>query len=291
MAGHQTPDIRWSVGQHGSVVIALSIAVPLLLVLAAVALVVRAFTRFRRLPSSTSPPGRAGVPGRPRVVCLGASTIHGNVSFNIVNELARRLPDHDLINAGVNGNTSAQVLVRVAAVVACGPDVVIIQVGANDALAMRHSPMAQDTADRPTLATFAANLAAIVAGLAPAGARLALMSIQPAGEQLGAEINRDIDRINELVRQTAAAQGASYLPLNERLKELLSERGTGRAATDSPLPVLKAIILHLGLGIGLDRIGRLNGFAVHSDGLHLASPAGLVAADLIEGFVRQRHAG
>jgi acyl-CoA thioesterase I len=267
--------------------IALSIAIPVLLVLAAVALVVRAFARFRRLPS-TSPPVPAAVPGRPRVVCLGASTSHGNVSFNIADELARRLPDHDLVNAGVNGNTSAQVLARVPAVLACAPDVVVIHVGANDALAMRNGRMAQDTGDRPTLATYTANLAAIVAGLAPAGSRLALMSIQPAGEQLGAEINRDIDRINDVVRQAAAAQGATYLPLNERLKELLSERGTGRAATDSPVPILKAIILHLGLGIGLDRIGRWNGYAVHTDGLHLASPGGLVAADLIEGFVRRR---
>src|SRR5262249_52400604 len=92
-----------------------------------------------------------------------------------------------------NGNTSAQVLVRVPAVVACAPDVVIIQVGANDALAMRHSPMAQDTTDRPTLATFAANLAAIAAGPAPTGARAALQSIQPAGEQPGGGAPRRTD--------------------------------------------------------------------------------------------------
>jgi acyl-CoA thioesterase I len=267
------------------VVIALSVAVPLLVVAAAVALVVRAFTRFRQLPAR-SPSAYLVNQCRPRVVCLGASTIHGNVSFNIVDELVRRLPDHNLINAGVNGNTSAQVLARVPAVVACAPDAVIVQVGANDALAMRNSPMARYSTDRPSLGGFATNLAAIVGSLTPTGARVALMSIQPAGERLDTEINQDIDRINEVVRHTAQAEGVGYLPLNERLKQLLKERGTGRAATDAPLPVLKVIILHLGLGIGLDRIGRWNGFAVHTDGLHLASPAGLVAADLIERFLR-----
>jgi lysophospholipase L1-like esterase len=267
------------------VAIALAVAVPLLIVVAAVALVVRAFARLRQLPAR-SPSAYPADPGRPRVVCLGASTIHGNVGFNIVNELARRLPDKNLINAGVNGNTSAQVLARVPVVVACTPDVVIVQVGANDALAMRNSPMARNGTERPTLGSFATNLTAIVGSLAATGARIALMSIQPVGERLDAEINQDIDRINEVVRHTAQAEGIGYLPLNERLKELLNVRGTGRAASDSPLPVLKVIILHLGLGIGLDRIGRWNGFAVHTDGLHLASPAGLVAADLIERFLR-----
>jgi hypothetical protein len=51
------------------------------------------------------------------------------------------------------------------------------------------------------------------------------------------------------------------------------------------VPVLVAALLRLGLGIGLDRIGRWHGFRVHTEGLHLASPGGLVAADLVEEFL------
>jgi lysophospholipase L1-like esterase len=249
-----------------------------------VAVVVRGFARFRGLPANR-PAVHHARPGRPVVVLLGASTIHGNVSFNIVDEVARRLPDHDLVNAGINGNTSAQALARVPEVIACRPDAVVVHIGANDALAMRGSPMARDVTERPTMETFAANLAAIVRALAPIGARIALMSIQPVGERPEAEINRDIDRINEVVRRTAAAEGVGYLPLHERLTELVAERGTGRPAVDSPAPVLRVIVAHLGLGVPLDRIGRRNGYAIHTDGLHLAGPGGLVAADLVEDFV------
>jgi lysophospholipase L1-like esterase len=259
-------------------------ALPLLLLVAAGGVVVRAFRRFRRLPARRPAAYRA-VPGRRRLVCLGASTVHGNVSFDFVDELAGRLPDHDVVNAGINGNTSAQALARVPEVVACAPDAVVVHVGANDALAMRDRSLARGTTDRPTPESFAANLAAIVAGLAPTGARIALMSIQPVGERLDDDLNRDVDRVNEVVSETARAAGATYLPLNERLRELLRERGTGRAAADSPVPVVRAIVLHLGLGIGLDRIGRWNGYAIHTDGLHLASPAGLVAADLVEDWL------
>jgi lysophospholipase L1-like esterase len=252
-------------------------------VLAAVLIVVRAFVRFGRPPRATR-----RRPGRPLVLCLGASTIHGNVSFNIVDELARRLPDHDLVNAGLNGNPSAQVLARLPALVHEGaPDVAVVHVGANDLLAMRGSPLARDAAEPTTLAGFAANLKAIVDGLRPA--RIALLSIQPIGEQMESDVNQDVDRINAVVERTATAEHVTYLPLNERLKDLLRARGAGRAGTDSPLAVLRVILLHLGLGLSLDRIGRRAGYAVHTDGLHLASAGGRVAADLIEAFVRGQN--
>jgi acyl-CoA thioesterase-1 len=251
------------------------IATVILLILLPVLVVARAFMRLRR------PPRQRPTAGRTRVVCFGASTIQGNVSFNIVDELARRLPDHDVINAGINGNTSAQVLDRLPAVVALRPDVVVVHAGANDLLA------ALRDGGETTVDVLAANLRAIVAGLRPTGARIALMSIQPIGERLDDEFNRGVDRVNATIRQVAEAEQVAYLPLNERLAALLRGQGTGRAAkTDLLRLVVKAIVLHLGVGVGLDRIGRRNGFVLHTDGLHLASPGGLVAADLIEAFIR-----
>ena len=251
-----------------------------ILLLACLLVAVRGFVRFGRRPRAAPPR-----PGRPRVLCLGASTIHGKVSFDIVAELARRLPDHDLVNAGVNGNTSAQVLARLPALVRDGtPDLAVVHVGANDLLAMRGSPMARDTGEPPTLASFGANLKAIVDALRPA--RVALLSIQPVGERLESDVNQDVEAINAVIERTATAEHVTYLPLNERLADVIRERGTGRPAVDSPVPVLRVIVLHLGLGLSLDRIGRRSGFVVHTDGLHLASAGGLIAADLIEGFVR-----
>ena len=269
----------------GSVtLLVVSLTVLIVVIVAAILVVVRGFVRLRQAPRNGPVTGASG---RNVVVCLGASTVRGNVSFNFVDEVARRLPDHKMVNAGVNGDTSAQVLARLAPVVACAPAVVVVQVGANDLLAMRGGPMARDNAEAPTWDGFAANLAAIIDGLRPTGARLALMSIQPVGEDLGDALNRDLQRLNAIIRETASAQGVAYLPLNERLAEVIRAHGTGRAATESVGPMVRAIVLHLGLGVGLDRIGRSNGYAVHSDGLHLAGRGGLVAADLVEEFVRQ----
>lgn len=274
------------------VVVVWVVAIVLLLALATALVVGRAFTRLRRRPANgpaSRGPGTAK--GRTRIVFLGASTMHGNVSFNIVDELRRRLPDHELINAGVNGNTSRQALGRLPAVLACRPDIVVVQVGANDVLALRGSPLgspvARNLAERPTWERYADNLTAIADGLRPGGARVALMSIQPIGERLDAEINKDVEHANELVRRTATVEKVTYLPLYERLAEVIAEDGEHRPVRESVAEVVKATVLHLGLGISLDRIGRRNGYVVHTDGLHLSSRGGLVAADLIEDFIRQ----
>jgi acyl-CoA thioesterase I len=238
-------------------------------------LVGRALLRARRPPANRP----ARFTGHDAVVCLGASTVQGNVSFNFVDELARRLPDRAFVNAGINGETSGQVLSRVPEVVACQPTDVVVMVGANDLSAIRGSRMAGGR--RTTFDEYRANLTAIVRGLAPA--RVALMSIQPLGERLDSSENQDMDRLNAVVRAVASAEGVTYLPFNERMKDLV--RGGNRAFVDSPLPVLLAIVLRLGLGVGLDHIGRLNGFRAHTEGMHLASPAGLLAADLVEEFL------
>ncbi len=247
----------------------------LLLPLLAAGVLARAVLRLRR-PAVNSPRAflARGAAGSPRVVCVGASTVRGNVSFDIVGELADRLPDRAWINAGINGETSAQVLARLDDVVACRPDHVVVQVGANDVL--RRVPLEE----------YRANLAAIVARLrSGTDARIALMSVQVVGDLPESAANRDVDRLNEIIRRTAEATGAGYLPLHERLRDLLREHHPGAHREPADSAVARAILLRLGLGVGLDRIAALNGYAIHTDGLHLATAAGRVAAGLIEDFV------
>jgi len=88
-----------------------------LLLFAVVGVVLRGLLRARSLP----PNRPAKFTGTGPVVCLGASTVQGNISYDWVSELGRRLPERTFVNAGVNGDTSGQVLARVPSVVACRP--------------------------------------------------------------------------------------------------------------------------------------------------------------------------
>jgi lysophospholipase L1-like esterase len=249
-----------------------------LMFLAVLGVILRALLRARRLP----PNRPSAFTGHGPVVCLGASTVQGNVSFNFVAELARRQPDQAFVNAGINGETSAQVLARVPEVTACQPTDVIVMVGANDLFAIRGARLGGGR--HATFDEYRANLTAIVRGLRPA--RVALLSVQPLGERRDSPENQDMDRLNEIVYQVAAMEGAGYLPFNERMKDLVGDGD--RPFRDSPVRVLLAIVLRLGFGVGPDHIGRMFGYRAHTEGLHLASPAGLLAADLVEEFLAAR---
>src|SRR5262245_41482522 len=76
-------------------------------------------------------------PGAKVVACVGASIVHGRVSYNFVDALERRLEagGFQLVNAGVNGDLAYNARQRLDEVIACQPDFVIVLVGTNDVLA------------------------------------------------------------------------------------------------------------------------------------------------------------
>ena len=81
----------------------------------------------------------AGRPNGTVVACIGDSITHGRIGFNWVDTLRTRLPAHHFVNAGINGNVAWQVNERLDPVLACKPDIAIVLIGTNDAMAS-HNP-------------------------------------------------------------------------------------------------------------------------------------------------------
>ncbi len=71
------------------------------------------------------------------VVCLGASMVRGQVSYDFVKLLDRRMAEDgfQFINAGVAGDQAYNVLMRLDSIIDYQPDFVIILVGTNDVTA------------------------------------------------------------------------------------------------------------------------------------------------------------
>ncbi|PJF39758.1 MAG: hypothetical protein CUN54_07795 [Phototrophicales bacterium] len=70
-----------------------------------------------------------------RVVFLGNSLVWGGYGGNFVEEVARLAPEHDIINAGVGGNTVINLVNRVDGVLSTyEPDSIVVAVGGNDAI-------------------------------------------------------------------------------------------------------------------------------------------------------------
>ncbi|MEU4765160.1 GDSL-type esterase/lipase family protein [Actinosynnema sp. NPDC023794] len=241
------------------------------------------YLAFVRPP--VNPPAEAcggeGVPGSgPVVVAAGASTTRGTLGADWVGALRDR--GHRLVNAGVNGHTTADLLARVDAdVVACRPDAVTLLIGTNDV-----------RGDVP-LDEYRADLGAIVARVrSGTTARIALLSLPPLGEDLDGALNVELRDYNAVVEEIATEAGVSYLPLHERMVDALRERD------DEPTPFgfdfgvayLAAAEHHL-LGHEWDEVARGNGLRLLVDHVHLSDRGGAIVADLVDGWLSTPDSG
>lgn len=71
---------------------------------------------------------------RMRIAFLGDSLTWGGYGGNFVDQLAQLLPTHDIMNAGVGGNTVFNLLDRLEDVLEQAPNGIFVMVGGNDAI-------------------------------------------------------------------------------------------------------------------------------------------------------------
>jgi acyl-CoA thioesterase I len=133
------------------------------------------------------------------------------------------------------------------------------------------------------------SLAAIVAEIRrDTGAKVAICSLPPIGEDLGSPLNRALADYNAAVREIAEQAGVAYLPVHEALVERLraDPPSPARAYGGGSGPMLAAMIERHVLGKSYDAIGRGNGFTLLSDGIHLGEEAAAIVERIVEGFLR-----
>lgn len=126
------------------------------------------------------------------------------------------------------------------------------------------------------------NLRAIVDRIrAGTSARIALLSLPPLGERLDAGPNLRLAAYNAAIREIAERTGADYLPLNERMVDLLHRRGGSPRAYDFGFALAYgAAAQHHLLGRTWDEVARSNGLHLFVDHLHLSDRGGAVVTDL-----------
>jgi lysophospholipase L1-like esterase len=244
--------------------------------------------------------GEAGN-GQPRkrlAVCAGDSITRGAVSVDYVTALATRLPDWEFSNAGVNAELAYNLAERVGDIVALKPDAVTILIGTNDVLAtfgFRNAlgyMAAKRLPERPSTLFYRENLTAIVRTLKrETGARIALFSLPPIGEDPGHYAYIRTEDYSRIVRDISRTEGVAYLPLRERLcayletmppfdrERQLRFKAFGRAQ-------LRAGRMQRYLGKSLDEISAANRFHILVDGVHLNSHGAAIAAELAGEFLR-----
>lgn len=232
------------------------------------------------------------------VVCAGDSITHGMVSANYVDLLrARFAPQgYAFINAGINGNLAYNVLHRLNEIIACQPTVVTLLVGTNDVnatLTPALTKMYINQQKLPQPATpdwYRQNVETLIDRLqAEAQARIAILSLPPLGEDLDSVANQRVREYSATLREIAAAKQVAYLPLNERLTELLPANLTPPPYTASLNLAGVAAFKRFILRRSWDSIATEHRLTLLTDHIHLNDRAAAVLADLIGEFLTSQN--
>jgi len=230
------------------------------------------------------------------VVCLGASIVRGQVSYNFVKLLNQRMAkdEFQFINAGVAGDQAYNMLMRLDSVLTYQPDFVVILVGTNDVTAMlsptlaRISRLTRKYPQPPSAEFYQVNMLRIVKKLKEkTSAIIGLISLPILGEDLGSISNQSIREYNAIIKNIADGEQVSYLPVFEHQEEYLRsvQQGSGRRYENSDMLSFKALARHYLLRQSLDEISQKHHFLLVTDGIHMNSLGSTFIADEIESFL------
>ncbi|MGO8947155.1 MAG: SGNH/GDSL hydrolase family protein [Ktedonobacterales bacterium] len=234
------------------------------------------------------------------VACLGSSSTVAKGPYDWIHDLEQR-PGNARVRFyrfAAGGDLAYNGLQRLPRVIACHPDRVIVQLGGNDVLALISRKMARFVRltkrppREPSAEWYREIMQAVVQRLKQGtSARIALCSEIPLGEDPGsanpfqAAANQRIAEYNTILQDIASAEEVSYLPLYERMEELMLG-SPGRALTSFDfLPFYRDLFRQVVLRKSNDEIGQLNGWRFHRDGVHLNSRSGKILADLVQEFI------
>ena len=239
----------------------------------------------------------ASTPVRERpVVVAGASIVRGRASVDFVQMLRERFPSRTFVNAGVNGNVAWELLERADRIIACRPSQVVILIGTNDVQAtltpdaMRSTRESKHLPVDPSLGWYAACLRDTVVRLQGAGVNVALCSLPPIGQDLDAPVNAVVREANNAIHDVCTETGAAYLPVYERLTDLLASQGaiSGPAWTGSWAPGVASLVEHFALGRSYDAIALARGWVISPDGVHMDSTGASIIADLAADWLERQ---
>ncbi|MFC5823313.1 SGNH/GDSL hydrolase family protein [Nonomuraea insulae] len=229
------------------------------------------YLTFLRPPDNPPSDACAKPAERPRVVAAGASMTQGSLGPDWVAALRAKHPGYEFVNAGVNGNTIADLRQRVETdIVACHPVAVTLLIGTNDV--RNEVPLDQYRDDLRTVVDRVKTAT---------GARLAIMSLPPLGEDPDTDINRRLAGYNAVIKEIATQTKIDYLPLHERFTDILGQGGQARTAYGFSFPLaFGAAVQHYLLRRSWDEIARRGGRELLVDHVHLTDRGGAILADL-----------
>jgi lysophospholipase L1-like esterase len=182
------------------------------------------------------------------IACIGDSLTHGNIGGCWVESLRDEYPEDTFLNEGINGDVVWQVQQRVGPILACKPDIVILMIGSNDAMASFNIHSGErykrnnNLPEVPTFESYQRLLPELLDSLSDIS-KIALCTIPPVGENPDSAVNQHVKMFNNFIELTASNKNISLIPVSSFLWDDLSSRTYPLRKDYDPkvLPIIKRI--------------------------------------------------
>ncbi len=218
------------------------------------------------------------------IACIGDSLTHGNIGECWVERLRNEYPEDTVLNEGINGDVAWQVNNRIESIVNCSPDIIILMIGSNDAMASFNKKSGEryksnnKLPEIPTFKSYKKLLPKLLDRL-NGTSKIAICTLPPIGENIDSAINVHIRKFNDFIELTANNKNINLIPVSKLLWDDLSKR-TYHVKSDydpNSLPIIRRIyggmIHHYIFKKPWDEIAKSRGQWLLFDQIHLGERA------------------
>ena len=233
------------------------------------------------------------------IACIGDSLTHGNIGVNWVDQLRNKFPSDVFLNEGINGDVVWQVHQRLKPILKCNPDIVILMIGSNDAMASFNSKSGKrykrnnNLPDIPSFQSYQKLLSELLNKLIGVK-KVFLCTLPPIGENKDSQINQHVNQFNDFLKQITQEKDVSLLPVSEHLWSDLALREFPFINDYNPnsIPLIRriygGIMHHYIFKQPWDKIARSKRQWLLFDQIHFGERAANIVFELVKNAVSRK---
>ena len=230
------------------------------------------------------------------IACIGDSLTHGNIGECWVERLRNEYPEDTVLNEGINGDVAWQVNNRIESIVNCSPDIIILMIGSNDAMASFNKKSGEryksnnKLPEIPTFKSYKKLLPKLLDRL-NGTSKIAICTLPPIGENIDSAINVHIRKFNDFIELTANNKNINLIPVSKLLWDDLSKRTYHIKSDYDPnsLPIIRRIyggmMHHYIFKKSWDEIAKSKGQWLLFDQIHLGGRAAKILLNATKKYI------
>ena len=234
--------------------------------------------------------------GKEIVVLIGDSLTHGNVQPSWVNSMRKKMGENfEFINAGINGETTNDVLNRINEILACDPNIATLLIGNNNLMGSFERNERNYKKSKQvewSINGFENEYRMIVKKLIENNIKLAVSSLMSYGEEIGSDEFERTREYSKIIKKIADEFSLYYIPLFEEIEKYLIEKGGNtnlpKIENDSLIMLQNFMVKKILLKQSWDKISTDSRFKVTLDHIHFNNYSANLMESMVSEFIKSK---